>query len=74
MHQPQHDDAVVALQGGAVLQFGEHRLGVGFAAQLNNQAHAFAIGFVANAGYAVDLALVHLLDEQGMNLLKSETK
>jgi hypothetical protein len=50
VHQGQPDRAVVALQGGAALQFAQHRFRVGIAAQLHHHAHAFAVALVADVG------------------------
>ena len=61
VHQGQQDRAVVALQRRAALQFREDLFGVGVAAQLHHHPHAVAVGFVADVGDAVELAVVHLL-------------
>ena len=61
VHQGQQNRAEIALQGGAALQFRQHRLGDCVAAQLHHDTHAIPIALVADVGDAADPALIHLL-------------
>ena len=72
--QRQHVDAEADLKLGEAEQLVQHHLGGGVALQLDDDAHAGAVAFVAHAGHALDLlgadqladafqqgALVHLI-------------
>ncbi len=66
--QRDHVDAEGALQRREAVELVEHDLRHGVATDLDDDAHAFAVGFVAQVGNALDLLLAHefgdLLDQR----------
>jgi len=59
----QQDCAVIALERRAPLQVRQDLFRVGVPAQLDHDPHAFAVGFIADVGDAVDLSVVDLLSQ-----------
>ena len=70
IHQGQHDDAESALHGGALVEVLQHTFRVGRFTQLDDDAHALAVGFVAQVGDALQAfftrQLGDALDERGL--------
>ena len=56
----QHIGAEARLQVGVAPQLVQHHVGNGVALQLDDDAHAFAVGLVPDVGDALDLLLAHL--------------
>ena len=59
----QHDDAEAALQRGVLVEIVEDDLADLAALQVDDDAHAVAIGFVADVGDAFDRLLAHQLGD-----------
>ena len=57
--QRQHVHAEAGLQRRVAVELVEHHLGHGAAPELDDDAHAVAVGFVAQVGDPLDAALVH---------------
>ena len=63
LDQRQHVGAEVVLQRGELEQVVEHNLGIGVAAQFDDDAHAVAVRFVANVSDAFELLVVDQLGD-----------
>ena len=59
VHERQHIDAEIRLHRRMLVQIVQHDIRVDIAAKLDDDAHAVAVGFVAQIGNAVDLLLAH---------------
>ena len=68
VHQCQHDDAEIGLQGGLLKQIVQHHLTVGILFQLNDNAHTVAVGFVPQVADAIQPLVLYLLGN-GFNQL-----
>ena len=53
IHQCQHDDAESALHGGMLVQVVQHPSRIGSLGQLDHDAHALAVRFIAQVGNAL---------------------
>ena len=61
VNKREHIDGKAGLQLSLRKQAVEHYLGIGVALQLYDHAHAVAVGFVAQSGYALKALFTHLL-------------
>ena len=59
----QHDEAVALLQLGMLVELVEHDLRLGVALELDHDAHAVAIGLIAQIADALDALVVHQLGD-----------
>ena len=59
----QHDEAVALLHLGELVELVEHDLRLGVALELDHDAHAVAIGLVAQIADALDALVVHQLGD-----------
>ena len=59
----QHIDAEGALERGVAVELVEHHVGVGVAAQLDDDPHPISVRFVAQVGDALDRAVLHHLGD-----------
>ena len=61
LHQRQHIDGEGGLQLGLGKQAVQHHLRIGVALQLDDQAHAVAVGLIPDGGDAVNALVLHLI-------------
>ena len=61
IHQGQHDNGEIGLQGGLLEEIIQHHLRIGVLFQLNDHAHTVPIRLVPEVGNAVNALVLHLV-------------